>query len=204
MVKEITGATPNSFLARLWRKILVNDGYITYINQYRNDYINNLIIASELSNTKVIINKTNLNNKINSENMTWKNLIFILRKILRIKDIKVTITITVDDELYSYTANGLSDDLLSVLWVGLLESLGYDGIKLEELLDNYIDSLPTKNNINKTNHKNKLVCEAMTWKNLYFLLEKIIKVTELTFMIKVKHSNNTYSTHKESSKLKGK
>ena len=71
MVKEITGATPNSFLARLWRKILVNDGYITYINQYRNDYINNLIIASELSNTKVIINKTNLNNKINSENMTW-------------------------------------------------------------------------------------------------------------------------------------
>ncbi len=128
MVKEITGATPNSFLARLWRKILVNDGYITYINQYRNDYINNLIIASELSNTKVIINKTNLNNKINSENMTWKNLIFILRKILRIKDIKVTITITVDDELYSYTANGLADDLLSVLWVGLLESLGYDGI----------------------------------------------------------------------------
>ena len=197
---EVLNSTPNSFLAKIWRSILIRDGYLQNITRYRNAYIESLVIASELSNTTIVINKTNINDKIVSKNMTWRNLVFLLRKILKIKDINVKICIKRDGVSTTYDTNGLSDDLLSVIWSGLLTELKYDSEKVEELMLDYIASITTeknKNQINKTNIKNKIFNDSMTWKNLCFLLEKILRVTDVVFTMKLKHSNNTFTTHSD-------
>lgn len=197
---EVLNSTPNSFLAKIWRSILIRDGYLQNITRYRNAYIESLVIASELSNTTIVINKTNINDKIVSKNMTWRNLVFLLRKILKIKDINVKMCIKRDGVSTTYDTNGLSDDLLSVIWSGLLTELKYDSEKVEELMLDYIASITTeknKNQINKTNIKNKIFNDSMTWKNLCFLLEKILRVTDVVFTMKLKHSNNTFTTHSD-------
>lgn len=197
---EVLNSTPNSFLAKIWRSILIRDGYLQNITRYRNAYIESLVIASELSNTTIVINKTNINDKIVSKNMTWRNLVFLLRKILKIKDINVKMCIKRDGVSTTYDTNGLSDDLLSVIWSGILTELKYDSEKVEELMLDYIASITTeknKNQINKTNIKNKIFNDSMTWKNLCFLLEKILRVTDVVFTMKLKHSNNTFTTHSD-------
>lgn len=197
---EVLNSTPNSFLAKIWRSILIRDGYLQNITRYRNAYIESLVIASELSNTTIVINKTNINDKIVSKNMTWRNLVFLLRKILKIKDINVKMCIKRDGVSTTYDTNGLSDDLLSIIWSGLLTELKYDSEKVEELMLDYIASITTeknKNQINKTNIKNKIFNDSMTWKNLCFLLEKILRVTDVVFTMKLKHSNNTFTTHSD-------
>lgn len=197
---EVLNSTPNSFLAKIWRSIIIRDGYLQNITRYRNAYIESLVIASELSNTTIVINKTNINDKIVSKNMTWRNLVFLLRKILKIKDINVKMCIKRDGVSTTYDTNGLSDDLLSIIWSGLLTELKYDSEKVEELMLDYIASITTeknKNQINKTNIKNKIFNDSMTWKNLCFLLEKILRVTDVVFTMKLKHSNNTFTTHSD-------
>lgn len=197
---EVLNSTPNSFLAKIWRSILIRDGYLQNITRYRNAYIESLVIASELSNTTIVINKTNINDKIVSKNMTWRNLVFLLRKILKIKDINVKMCIKRDGVSTTYDTNGLSDDLLSIIWSGILTELKYDSEKVEELMLDYIASITTeknKNQINKTNIKNKIFNDSMTWKNLCFLLEKILRVTDVVFTMKLKHSNNTFTTHSD-------
>lgn len=197
---EVLNSTPNSFLAKIWRSIIIRDGYLQNITRYRNAYIESLVIASELSNTTIVINKTNINDKIVSKNMTWRNLVFLLRKILKIKDINVKMCIKRDGVSTTYDTNGLSDDLLSVIWSGILTELKYDSEKVEELMLDYIASITTeknKNQINKTNIKNKIFNDSMTWKNLCFLLEKILRVTDVVFTMKLKHSNNTFTTHSD-------
>ena len=197
---EVLNSTPNSFLAKIWRSILIRDGYLQNITRYRNAYIESLVIASELSNTTIVINKTNINDKIVSKNMTWRNLVFLLRKILKIKDINVKMCVKRDGVSTTYDTNGLSDDLLSIIWSGLLTELKYDSEKVEELMLDYIASITTeknKNQINKTNIKNKIFNDSMTWKNLCFLLEKILRVTDVVFTMKLKHSNNTFTTHSD-------
>ena len=83
--EEIRECTAGSFLSRLWRKIVLLDGYYKILTPLMNDYIQKLTIQS-ISNTKISINRTNIHQKLLDPSMTWKNLMFLLKHIIRIID----------------------------------------------------------------------------------------------------------------------
>lgn len=191
----IDEVSPGSFLARLWRMIIFKDGYIKYIIPRTNDYISKICIKSELSNTKISINKTNIQNKIISSDMTWKNLIFLLKEIIIVSNIEVIIKIRKNNEDKTYSEKGLSTEALTKIWLQIKK----DHIdELPTLIDNYINrSKATNTAITETNLNKKIdTTKAMSWKTLVFLIDEVLYAESVLLEIVVEHKGKTYSSHK--------
>lgn len=193
LAKGITECTAGSFISRLWRDIIIKDGYHKLIIQLLNDYLQKLTIRAMLSNTKLMVNKTNIQQKILDESMTWKNLMFLLKEILRLKELKTTVTITSSDDIKtSYIDAGLDDDVLTRIWAQIASTLD-----IEKLSDEYSErekDNPMK--VNKTNLSKKIKCNKnLSWKTFIFLVEDLMQSKELKLAIKLKNSRGTYTSH---------
>lgn len=193
--ESIDEVSPGSFLARLWRIILFKDGYIKYIIPRTNDYISKICIRSELSNTKISINKTNIQNKIISTDMTWKNFIFLLKEIIVVSNIEVKLKILKGNTEKTYTEKGLNTEALSNIWLKIKEDHKEE---LSILVSSYLErSKNIPNSVTETNLNKKLdATKAVSWKTLVFLIDEILYAESIMLEIKVEHRGNTYTTHK--------
>lgn len=193
--EEIDEVNPGSFLARLWRTILFKDGYIRYIIPRTNGYISRICIQSDLSNSKISINKTNIQNKIISTDMTWKNLIFLLKDIIVVSDILVTFKIKRKGEIKEYTEKGLSNELLSKVWIKIKKDFK---TSLPELIEDYLSRTKGKvGAISETNLNKKIeATTAVSWKTLVFLIDEILYSESIILCIKVEHKGNSFTEHK--------
>ena len=196
--KGISEITPGSVISRLWRLIVVKDGYLRYITPRMNDYINKLCIKSELSNTKIGINKTNIYNKIVMTSMTWKNFIFLLKDIIGVKGLEITLVIKYSDREVKFSKSGLDKELLSKLWKDIKEEIiKTDANILDKLSDEYV--LRNKDNIsatNKTNLSKKIsATNAVSWNTIVFLIDEVLKAESMTLIAKVEHTPNRFTSH---------
>ena len=191
----IDEVSPGSFLARLWRMIVFKDGYIKYITPRTNDYISKICIKSELSNTKISINKTNIQNKIISSDMTWKNLIFLLKEIIIVSNIEVIIQIKKNNEAKTYSEKGLNTEALTKIWLQIKKDYINE---IPTLIDSYIErNKATNTAITETNLNKKIdTVKAMSWKTLVFLIDEILFAESVVLEIVVEHKGKTYSSHK--------
>ena len=196
---EIKEYTAGSFLSRLWRKVVLNDGYHKILHLLMNDYIQRLTIKS-LSNTKISINRTNIHQKIVDSSMTWKNLMFLLENIIRIKELETILHIELDDGKRVYKETGIQGDILSKIWKNISDDID----NLGELVDNYhIREVNNPNKINKTNLNKKMSStHDMTWNTLMFLIDEILLAREFTITIKLKSARGLYTKHTISYKIK--
>lgn len=194
--------TPGSFLSRVWRSILVNDGYIRHIRPLTNAYIDRLRKTLETSNTKLIVSRGNIYGKVIAKEMTWKNLVVILKNILGIRDITLTVTL-VSEEEKDYTVSGLNGELLSRLWI--LIKKDYTSEELDDLLKDYLDR--NKDNPkadNKTNLMKKITAtNKVTWNTIVFLVDELLCCKKIIFNAKIEMKPGLYSTHKLDYYLKG-
>lgn len=190
--KEIRECTAGSFLSRLWRKIVFADGYHKILTLLMNDYIQKLTVQS-LSNTKISINRTNIHQKLLDPSMTWKNLMFLLKQIIRITDLETTIEINIDGTKLKYIEKGLGGDVITKLW----DQIVLDVDNLTELVDNYhIREKANPNKVNKTNLNKKLnSSHDMTWNTLMFLIDEILIAREFSITLKLKNRRGTYTKH---------
>ena len=193
--EEIDEVNPGSFLARLWRTILFKDGYIRYIIPRTNGYISRICIKSDLSNSKISINKTNIQNKIISTDMTWKNLIFLLKDIIVVSNITVTFKIKRKDEIREYTEKGLDSDLLSKIWVQIKKDFK---TTLPTLVSDYLARTKgVVGAVSETNLNKKLdATTAVSWKTLVFLIDEILYSESIVLGIKVEHKGESFTEHK--------
>lgn len=190
--EEIRECTAGSFLSRLWRKIVLLDGYYKILTPLMNDYIQKLTIQS-ISNTKISINRTNIHQKLLDPSMTWKNLMFLLKHIIRILDLDTTIEINISGNTLKYTETGLGGNVISKLW----DQIVLDVDNLNELVDNYhIREKANPNKVNKTNLNKKLnSSHDMTWNTLMFLIDEILIAREFSIILKLKNKRGTYTKH---------
>lgn len=193
LAKGITECTAGSFLSRLWREIIIKDGYHRLILPLLNDYLQKLTIKAMMSNTKLMVNRTNIQQKILDESMTWKNFMFLLKDILRLKELKTTVTIKhSDNTITSYIDVGLDDDVLTRIWQQISSTL-----ELDELMESY--AIREKDNplkVNRTNMIKKVKCSKnLSWKTFIFLVEDLMLAKELKLAIKIKNSRGTYNNH---------
>lgn len=193
--KNIDEVSPGSFLARLWRIILFNDGYIRFIVPRTNDYISKMCIRSELTNSRISINKTNVQNKIISTDMTWKNFIFLLKEIIVVSNIEVTFRIKRNNVTTSYTEKGLLPDILSKIWIQIKKDYTNE---LPSLVNKYLERVKDKSNaVSETNLSKKMDTKAvMSWKTLVFLIDEILYSESIVLEVKVEHRGKSYSTHR--------
>ncbi len=190
--EEIKHYTAGSFLSRLWRKIVLNDGYYKILNPLLNDYLQKLVVQA-VSNTKISINRTNIYNKILDSSMTWKNFIFLLKEIIRVSELETTITITIADEVSTYSEKGLDGMVLTRLW----KQIENETKNMVELIDNYyIREKNNPNKVNKTNLTKKMSAnQDMSWNNLMFLIDEILIAREFSITVKIKNRRGLYNKH---------
>lgn len=192
LAEEIRECTAGSFLSRLWRKIVLSDGYYKILTPLMNDYIQKLTIQS-LSNTKISINRTNIHQKLLDPSMTWKNLMFLLIHIIRVSDLETTIEINIGGTKLKYIENGLGGSVISRLW----DQVVLDIDNLTELVDDYhIREKSNSTKVNKTNLCKKLnSSHDMTWNTLMFLIDEILIAREFSIALKLKNRRGTYTKH---------
>ena len=192
LTEEIRECTAGSFLSRLWRKIVLLDGYYKILTPLMNDYIQKLTIQS-ITNTKISINRTNIHQKLLDPSMTWKNLMFLLKHIIRIIDLDTTIEINIDSTKFKYTEKGLNGNVISKLW----DQIVLDVDNLNDLVENYhIREKANPNKVNKTNLSKKLnSSHDMTWNTLMFLIDEILIAREFSITLKLKNKRGTYTKH---------
>lgn len=190
--ESIEELSPGSFLSRLWRIIVFNDGYYKYLIPLVNDYISRLSSRAEVSNTKLVINRSNLHNKILTKDMTWKSFTFLLKSIVKVKSIVLTISI---DETDAYIESGLDNDVLSRIWKQIKTKM--DDEELVNKVNLYIlKNMDVKDSNNRTNLMKKInSTNAMTWKTLVFLLDEVLLVKVINFNLKIEHKPGLYTHH---------
>lgn len=190
--EEIRECTAGSFLSRLWRKIVLLDGYYKILTPLMNDYIQKLTVES-ISNTKISINRTNIHQKLLDPSMTWKNLMFLLKHIIRLIDLETTIEINIDGVKSKYTEKGLGGNVISKLW----DQIVLDIDNLNELVDNYhVREKTNPNKVNKTNLSKKLnSSHDMTWNTLMFLIDEILIAREFSITLRLRNRRGTYTKH---------
>ena len=189
--EDIRECTAGSFLSRLWRKIVLMDGYYKILTPLMNDYIQKLTIQS-LSNTKISINRTNIHQKLLDPSMTWKNLMFLLKHIIRIVELDTTIEIIIGDNKVKYNEVGIEGNIISKLW----DQIVVDVDDLDGLVEKYhIREKTNPNKVNKTNLSKKLnSSHDMTWNTLMFLIDEILIAREFSIMLKIKNKRGTYTS----------
>lgn len=193
--KNIDEVSPGSFLARLWRIILFNDGYIRYIIPRTNDYISKMCIRSELTNSRISINKTNIQNKIISTDMTWKNFIFLLKDIIVVSNIEVNFKIKRNGKISTYTEKGLSAEVLTKIWYKMKKDYSND---LPKLISNYLERSKDRTNaVTETNLNKKIESRSsVSWKSIVFLVDEVLYSESIILEVKVEHRGKSYSTHR--------
>lgn len=197
---EIKQCTAGSFLSRLWRKIVLLDGYYKILTPLMNDYIQKLLVKS-MSNTKISINRTNIHNKILDDSMTWKNLMFLLSEILVIKELETNIEIiNTNDEKLKYNEVGMDGMVLTRLWGKISKDV--EDIP-DRVNDYYIRKKNNPNKVNKTNLQKKMSDnQDMSWNSLMFLIDEILLAREFTISLKLKNRRGTYTKHSISYKIR--
>lgn len=197
--ESINEISPGSFISRIWRDIVIKDGYLRYITPMMNIYINKLCIQSELSNTKIGINKTNIYNKIIEPSMTWKNFIFLLKDIIGVQGIEFSLLVKYEDREVKFSKSGLDKELLSKLWIDIkAEAVKRDADILDKLSNEYVNrNKDNKAATNKTNLSKKINAnKKVTWNTLVFLIDELLKAESLTITVKVEHKPNKFSSHR--------
>lgn len=199
----IMSGSHGSFISKLWRQIVNDDGYFRYIIRLRNAYISRMCSRAELSNTEINLNRTNIDNKITADDMTWKNFIFLLKDILSIVDLKVEFKVTLikDGKTLSFVVekSKLDSDMISKIWVEMRKAINnnFFGCTMDELVNNYIER--EKDNPLAHSRVNLLKkingSKNVTWKTLMLIVDDVLQANNVMMNVVVKHNNNTKSTH---------
>lgn len=193
---DISVYTPGSFLSRIWRSILINDGYINNIRALTNAYIDRMRKELETSNTKLMISRSNVYGKVTAQEMTWKNLVLVMKNILRIRDSEITLTTYKKDKVVEYKVNGLTNETMSKLWKVIRED--YSDSDISNLVDTYLVRMKDSAGVDtRANVMKKVNSQSrVTWNTVIFLLDEILYLDKIVFNIKIEMKPNLFSTHR--------
>jgi len=184
--------TVASFLSRLWRVVIVSNGYTPFLIPLLNAHMEREFTKMTLSNTKVATNKNNDMKRMTSNTMTWTTLVFLIKHILAIKECSMTIEVTKDSKVVEHKIDNIDADSLYIVWSKTREQYG----DIDKMMDDYINrtkDIPAA--VKKTNLRKKVNTKAMSWKNFIFLYSKVIEADKLVLTLDVSHSDGDATTH---------
>lgn len=179
-------STEDGILVRLFRKILIETGFINSITYFISRY--------KGSKSKSTISKLVLDGEI-----TWKSFTFLLITILQARKIVIDFTINIDDNDTTSSIT-VSPDEYSEKEAGKYLVEVFNNIVKELKLENKLNDLMTDYN-KRGGKKNKatigkiITADTMSWKSFVFLIFELLRSKYLIIKITFTNLVNKTSIH---------
>ena len=188
MLKEMKNIKSNEdgILAKLFRKVIIETGFINSINYFINRY-----------NGKK--SRATISRLILDGEMTWNSFTFLIITILKAKSIELLVSINKYGKTFSSSIVIKQNDYnekksgiyLKKSYVTMVEKLG-DNFNLKSSLVTYYKNGGGKN---KATISKILDSELISWKSYMFLMFELLDNSKLTLKLKIHNVHGKKSTH---------
>jgi len=177
----------DGILTRLFRKMIIETGFINSINYFINRYKGN---KSRTTVSRLIINGE----------MTWNSFTFIILVILKAKEIRFGVGVDSDGKTYTNYVTIIREEYkekeagknLKLLFDGLVKKMGLNEKDLKELTRAYYKNGGKKN---KATIGKILESEIISWKSFMFLMFELLNKNKVEISLDVKGVHGKTTTH---------
>jgi hypothetical protein len=188
MLKEMNSikSSEDGILTKLFRKILVETGFINSINYFINRYKGNK-------------SRTTIGRLILDGEMTWNSFTFLAIEILKAKELTMDIAMTKDDVKYISSVTIKSNEYdektsgkyLKQSYDNMVKELG-DKFNLKEYLAEYYKRGGKKN---KATISKIMDSKIISWKSYMFLMFELLNNDELLIEVLIHNVHGKKTTH---------
>jgi len=215
---NVSNSKENSILGKLFHRILMELNLINKIEFLINRYIKN---AND-KDIKIQKRKTrsSLINNITANEITWKTFIDLTFNLLRVRKLKVMITLThTEDMIKKFKLKNVDDkneslhilliektdrlymekenSILGALLKECLTDLGLNK-QTKELVENHLEIISKNTNLKskpRSSLNSSLIAKEITWKTYMDLTFNILLVRKIRLTVEILNANRTISVH---------
>jgi len=190
MLKEMSPiqSSEDGILTKLFRKILIETGFINSINYFINRYVG----------TK---NRTTISRLILAGEMTWNSFTFLLLRVLKAHYIILILKVTKNNKIYVISTKKKQEDYKEKTSGEILKQ-NFDDLLIDLKLNSKKDQRKLITNYHKKGgKKNKatiakvLESEVISWKSYIFLVFELLDNDNVTIGVEIKSIHGKVSEH---------
>jgi len=180
-------SSEDGILTKLFRKMIIETGFINSINYFINRYKGN---KSRTTLSRLIINGE----------MTWNSFTLLILVVLRAKELRFGVSIKHDGKTFSNHVTMVREEYkekesgraLKQLFDGLVEKMKLNEKDLKELTRSYYKNGGKKN---KATIGKILESEIISWKSFMFLMFELLNKDKIEISLDVKGVHGKTTTH---------